>query len=291
MEFRLITACGMGNIKLVEDILSNNRFEGQIYMNALTKSCEYDRKEIFEYLLKYCKNNNIVMDIHMYDEYLFLLVCEKEDIDMLRYLITYCTDIGSPINIHVDNENAFRRACSKGNINVIKFLLEYGRTINSAINIHILDEDVTVVVCCKNNYDILKYLFEYSKKYNDIININTGYCRAFQGACRENNIKIIKSIVEYGELINNKINAMQLGYIIDNTISNKTDIIQYIVYLYKHNYIMEHSKIYIMFSEIKHSFITKKKLDKHCYVINNNYDTNIRIIKYKIERFDYIMYC
>jgi len=212
-------------------------------------------EEIFR---KACKNEDIKYVKLMLKEYIRSIYGTettkfiKNDIT-LQKLILYTNKIDSNnINLQIHKFNALSYAHHIGDIDVFMCLVENKEKYNCDITNNICD--FLYDSCINQHIEIVKYILNYSIRTNNIININI--LIKYHKLCFTAltyiyaSINILKCLIEYCEKINDKYDIFYIDtqyyrelkfnhitiYNYKNKLNKYYSILQYCIYLKKHNY-------------------------------------------------------
>jgi len=188
-------------------------------------------KGIIKYIdpwITYCNKKKFTIDIHYYNEQAFISACRNKQFETIKYLIEYCESHNTPINIHAGGKYILTYLCIHAQYDIIKYLLKYSIILNNLFYI----DNITILEALKiNNVNILELLLEYSITTKNIIKLEI--------IKDISKLDFLQCIVNYYEKINNKYKKVihyRTLYIYYCMINRHYNIIDYLFYLYKHNY-------------------------------------------------------
>ena len=150
---------------------------------------------------KYLVNENKI-DIHIYGDYVFVLICYNGHKDVARWLVELGESDGyTKIDIHANNDYAFRYSCLNGHKDVAQWLVELGESDGyTKIDIHAWNEYAFRYSCKYGHLDLAQWLINLgeSSGYTKIdIHADNDY--AFMCSCKYGHKYIARWLVQLSE--------------------------------------------------------------------------------------------
>ena len=133
-------------------------------------------KEDEKLIIQYYIENGKEIDIHVYNDKVFINSCENGQLETVKILIEKGADI------HAQNDKAFIESCWYGKMEIVKLLIDL------KVNIHAQNNKAFIECCKTKRFDIVKYLFDCikNKTYRPI----ESECFICKGDKKENLIEL-----------------------------------------------------------------------------------------------------
>jgi len=152
---------------------------------AFIISCENGNINMTDFLIEYCKKNNIIIEHDLYSNVLHNL-CSTGELEMIKYITKYIDENNIIINTHKLSINFFLIAYFNGHLTTMKYLIEYFERHNIKVNFHIndlilltensnlTDELINYMkYICVHNYGKLNFIYNSINSINNINNLLT----------------------------------------------------------------------------------------------------------------------
>lgn len=193
-------SCRNNNLKIATLLYQRcQQLNHRISLNILelfTTVCEKGNINTVEWLYALSIEQNLKINIHFKDEYIFKFCCANSHLDVAKWLWLLGNNIDSPINIRSNEDYAFRKACNNNNIELIEWLLYISKLINSPIDIHVNKEEPFRNACEKGHLEIAQLLWHLSIKTDNPIDLSVNNFECFEKSCLNKHIQLVNWLSE-----------------------------------------------------------------------------------------------
>jgi len=207
------------------------------------------------FINKNIPNIKHILDLYTIDNIkIFKIAYEKRylNYDIAKFLIEYF--VSKNINIHSNNYYIFNSVCKLKNCNLVKWFIEYCESSNNKIDKYNY-YNILYEASQHSSISIVKYLFEYYEMYiktklkNTYININIVITQSFI-----RKVELLKFIIKYYYKHNIQLNINCINVIEEAINCKRIKIFEYLIYLFKHNYIYFDIHVIQKLSRINNTF-------------------------------------
>lgn len=197
----LITTCIGGHLELLKWFQQHNLFGDINVDKVMNVDVMIKTRDGFQCDFKQLYKSTI-------HEWALQTCCTHGHLELAQWILQYCRDQQIPLNLHVDNEIAFVTSCQNGHLNIAQWIDHICQEDGQPIDLSFIDEHYEIIkwLYQKKNYQInLNCLYDYPfidacqsghldliqwfNSQNLPINVDC-YIEAFKQSCLSGNLKV-----------------------------------------------------------------------------------------------------